>query len=220
MRLEDLDAVVNVHLLAFQTFFLSSLGPSFLRELYTGILEDSSGIAYVFDQNQKILGFISGTGQPSSFYRRLLLRRWWRFLLASISPVIRFPSFIPRLLRALTSPHQFQAPENSGIIMSIAVLPDVQGNGIGKSLMNVFLDEAYRRHLGKITLTTDKHNNENANTFYRNVAEPACESAKFPKKRGLKPLTSAEHERIFVWFIDLSEEGQKNWSELPIENGP
>lgn len=51
----------------------------------------------------------------------------------------------------------------------IATVPDIQGRGIGKSLIKAFVDEA-KKHDGKfVYITTDAHNNDIVNCFYQTV---------------------------------------------------
>jgi hypothetical protein len=73
----DISKIVTLHLHSFPDFFLTFLGPAFLRELYTATLEDDSGIGFVALNGEDILGFVTGTAEPSGFYRRLLRQRWW-----------------------------------------------------------------------------------------------------------------------------------------------
>ena len=42
----DVESVVNLHVRAFPGFFLSFLGPSFLREFYRSFTRDSNGVAF------------------------------------------------------------------------------------------------------------------------------------------------------------------------------
>ena len=70
MRLADVGAAVQVHLEGFTGFFLSFLGPAFLHELYAATIEDPDGIGLVAEEGKGILGFVTGTAQPSGFYRR------------------------------------------------------------------------------------------------------------------------------------------------------
>ena len=97
----DLTAVVAVHLQAFPGFFLSFLGAGFLAELYHGVLEDPAGITLVSERDGQVEAFIAGTSEPCGFYRRLLARRGWRFVLASLRPLLRRPYILGRLWRAL-----------------------------------------------------------------------------------------------------------------------
>lgn len=169
MQPPDVEAAVSVHLQAFQNFFLSFLGPRFLRELYASILSDPSGFAFVAGRGTELLGFVAGTDQPSGFYRRLLQQRWWRFGLAAIRPAITHPAIIPRLLRAFQKPEDAVSPEGCGTLMSIAVLPGQQSRGAGQALVEAFLNEAAVRNLTRVDLTTDRDNNEKVNRFYQRL---------------------------------------------------
>lgn len=166
MKIEDIPCVVNVHLRGFPGFFLSFLGEKFLHELYQTVLSDPSGIAIVYDQGD-LLGFVAGSDQPSGFYRRAICSRLLRFFLASISPVLRQPSIIPRLFRAFNTPVDEDPGEGCGTLMSIAVLPEAQGKGIGSQLLRAFLDQAAARGLAEVNLTTDRRGNEDVNHFYQ-----------------------------------------------------
>jgi len=169
MNIDDVDSVVNVHLLSFQGFFLSFLGSQFLSELYAGILEDSTGISFVYSEEARILGFAAGTSKPAGFYSGLLHRRWWRFGLASLVPILKNPLIIPRLLRAFRKPQDVSDGPDIGTLMSIAVSPNSQGRGIGQSLVKAFLEEAAQRGLKYVDLTTDKNNNDAVNQFYQRL---------------------------------------------------
>lgn len=166
MNLHHVPQVVQVHLDAFPGFFLSFLGKNFLSVLYTGILNDVSGVAYVFDDRQKILGFVAGTDNPRGFYKRLLRQRWSDFARASFVPLIRNPSIIPRLFGAFSRSSREDVHENCASLMSIAVAPDAQGQGIGQQLVQAFLSEVKARGIKQVNLTTDAENNDAANQFY------------------------------------------------------
>lgn len=169
MQPSDIPSVVSIHLSSFEGFFLSFLGRAFLRELYAGILEDPSGIAFVAEDAEKILGFVAGTSNPRGFYKRLLLKRWWRFAIASIRPVLSDLSIIPRLLRAFSRGEEVDIHENYANLMSIAVLPKMQRTGVGELLIEAFLDEAVIRGVDGVNLTTDKNENEKVNRFYQKL---------------------------------------------------
>lgn len=169
MEARDLPSIVRVHLASFQGFFLTFLGPAFLMELYSGILADPSGIAFVSEDGGQVVGFVAGASESAGLYARLLRQRWWRFAIASLSPVLRNPRIVPRLLRAFKMPKQARAAGSEGTLMSIAVLPERQGQGIGQALVRAFLTEAARRGLSKVNLTTDKVDNDAANLFYQRL---------------------------------------------------
>ena len=137
----DVASAVRIHIGSFQGFFLSFLGPRFLRELYTGILKDPSGIAYVSKTDGYVIGFVAGSDQPIGLYRRLLIKYWWKFGLAALPAFIRKPSVLPRLIRAMKMPNQALPADRCGTLMSIAVDRTTQGQGVGKKLVHAFLVE-------------------------------------------------------------------------------
>ena len=183
MTLHDVQEVVKVHLQAFQGFFLSFLGVKFLRELYIGILFDPSGIAYVYERAGKTAGFVAGTDEPSRFYQRLLRQRWWCFGRAALLPALRKPTIIPRLVRALSMHQNKRTLQNTGMLMSIAVSPSLQGKSIGHQLVASFLKESSRRKLSQVKLTTDRFNNDKANRFYQSLGFRLIRSYKAPEGR-------------------------------------
>jgi ribosomal protein S18 acetylase RimI-like enzyme len=168
MQAQDIRQVVTVHLTSFKGFFLSFLGNDFLAQLYSGIIDDPNGIAFVYE-DQTILGFVAGTTRPANFYRQLIIRRWWRFCLASIKPILLKPNIIPRLLRAFNMPNSVTTESNRGTLLSIAVSPNSQGRGCGELLVKAFLDESARRGIKKVDLTTDAVNNDLVNMFYQKL---------------------------------------------------
>lgn len=185
MKEYDVPYVVEVHLRGFQGFFLSFLGSVFLKELYKGAVLDHSGICFVAENENCICGFVMGTTSPSGFYRRLIKKRWWRFAIASFLPILKKPSIIPRLLKALSLPEKVKKNTDRGTLMSIAVLPEVKGAGFGKALMNIFLKEAAGRGLKQIDLLTDQCNNDNVNAFYRSMGFRCERQFKTPEGRAM-----------------------------------
>ena len=182
MELEDLSSVVKVHIKSFPGFFLSFLGPAFLSELYSSIVRDPFGIAYVYLMDGEIVGFVAGTAQADGFYRRMI-RKWWRFMFASIPRVVQHPRIIPRLFRALLIPQRTIPRNDAALLMSIAVMPQCQGGGVGKQMVKVFLNDAHARGLRTVELTTDQTNNDYANGFYQRLGFEILNSYITPEGR-------------------------------------
>jgi ribosomal protein S18 acetylase RimI-like enzyme len=183
MTCADIASVVRVHLQGFRSFFLSELGPGFLEELYRATLADPDGFGVVALDGQSVRGFATGTAQPAGFYRRLLRQRWWRFALASVVPVLRRPSIAPRLTRALAMPGKVTRQVGRGTLMSIAVVPEGQGQGIGAALVRAFVDEAGRRGVRQVDLTTDQQGNDSGNRFYRKLGFVCARTYTTPEGR-------------------------------------
>jgi ribosomal protein S18 acetylase RimI-like enzyme len=169
MDLGDVPSVVDVHLASFMGFFLASLGARFLRELYKSILMDEAHIAFVCANEGKVLGFVAGTTYPVGFYSRALERNWRGFAFASIVPILENPMMAIRLWRRLIAKRGTRFDSGDALLMSVAVSPNQQGNGIGRQLVSKFLEEANSRGCVSVFLTTDALENDSVNRFYRSM---------------------------------------------------
>jgi len=170
MEGKNISRVVEVHLTSFPRFFLSFLGPRFLALYYSCVCAAPEGIALVFlNPGGEPEGFVAGTTNPRGFYSRLLKRDWPRFVLASLGPMLRKPSVVGRIVRALSHPSRNPVGEEVAGLFSLGVLPELQGTGAGKKLVDSFLSEARKRGCRRVFLTTDRDGNESVNEFYRKL---------------------------------------------------
>jgi ribosomal protein S18 acetylase RimI-like enzyme len=167
LSVSDVSQVVAVHLASFPGFFLSFLGTKFLSLFYSAICAAPEGIAFVYLNNSGITtAFVAGTSNPGGFYSRLLKRDWCKFATASLAAVLRRPSVVWRILRAITHPSGNPVGDDVAGLFSIGVLPELQGTGAGKQLVRTFLNEAKSRGCKRVFLTTDRDNNDSVNAFY------------------------------------------------------
>jgi len=164
-----INEIVAVHMLVFPNFFLTFLGPGFLKEFYKSFLYDDQGIGFVAIENSRILGAIVGPFKPVGYFKRLLLRKWYAFCFASIGAVLRKPTVIKRLFRAVFYRGQAPQGKDRALLSSIAVSPDAQGKGVGKALVMKWLDAVSARGGKGAFLTTDTENNNKVNSFYHSL---------------------------------------------------
>ena len=166
----DVAALVRVHLESFPGFFLTFLGPSFLKVLYRKTLEQPESIGFVsVRDNEQVMGFVLGVTSQAQFYSTLVRRHLISFGLASIGAVLRRPSIVPRLVRALNRPLEAKGRSADCLLMSLAVHPAAQGSGAGSRLVLAFLHEAARRGARRVSLTTDRVGNEGVKRFYESL---------------------------------------------------
>src|SRR5450432_1648780 len=123
MTAADLRDVARLHAEAFPRFFLSGLGLRTLREMYAGMLADTTGITIVAETGGRVIGFAAGTTDARSYYRRLFVRRWWRFALAMIPALLRHPSLAARLLWRVRSAKTASPRTGEAVLLSLAVAP-------------------------------------------------------------------------------------------------
>lgn len=167
-RPSDIDAIVGVHIKAFPGFFLTMMGPGFLRELYRGFLVDSSSIILVAE-GREILGFVVGSCAPAEFFAQLRRRRGLVFLIRALPALLTYPRLV---LRKLVSALVYKGDkiddlENGALLSSIGVLPEARGHSVGKTLLAEFQNIAFSKGRSYIYLTTDALENDAVNGFYK-----------------------------------------------------
>ena len=166
-----IDRIVDVHMKAFPNFFLTFLGPRFLKEFYKSFVYDKTGIGFVAEDTATgdVLGAIVGPFVPTGYFKRLLRKRWYAFCLASTAAVLKRPTIIKRLFRALFYRGEAPAGQQRALLSSVAVSPKAQGQGIGQALVKRWVNEVRRCGGTGCYLTTDVENNEKVNSFYQNL---------------------------------------------------
>jgi ribosomal protein S18 acetylase RimI-like enzyme len=172
MTKEHVGGAVEMHLLAFRGFFLAMLGRGFLREFYKMAAGHEQTVGYVaVDPQNNVVGACFGLIDSGKFFKEILKKRWWAFILQSIIPAVKKPVIIPRLFRALR--HRGNLPPCDihplGALQSTAVRPDSQALGIAIALMRSVCDEYVRRGVKAVFLTTDAENNDRVRGFYETM---------------------------------------------------
>jgi glycosyltransferase involved in cell wall biosynthesis/ribosomal protein S18 acetylase RimI-like enzyme len=167
---QDLPEIISIHRQAFSDFFLTRLGAQFLRKYYELVLAYRSGIILAREKDGVLQGFVCGFLNPPEFYR-LMWRKKSAFMLPALMAVLRQPSLTSKMLsgihRVQTSAAQAQPVTCE--LSSIAVAPEVSGNGSGKSLVRAFLAQSWNMQAECVSLTTDAENNDAANRLYRDT---------------------------------------------------
>ena len=168
MSTGDLAAVVAIHLAAFPNFFLTFLGPRFLRELYSAVMRD--GIALVATDGDLIAGFAAGVVGSKSFYRQLFRRRFIPVGLAIVPAILRRPSTLFRVLRRVSQRTTGEGSATSGAeLMSLAVDPQQQRHGVGRVLVEAFAERARAAGAENLWLITDAVDNDRVKKFYESL---------------------------------------------------
>jgi ribosomal protein S18 acetylase RimI-like enzyme len=184
-----LQQVVALHEECFPGYYLTQLGPSFLKAMYAWYLESPEAIAHVaVGDDGRLFGYVAGTIDGSN-YRKSLFRKTWRpMLLALVKRLVSRPALTLRLVaerkdlawQGLTSifgPGSGEEPEaNTGLdqrppsasLVSIGVKPSTRRSGVGTELSGLFLTEARKRGCEQVTLSVRDDNLE-ARRFYKSM---------------------------------------------------
>jgi SAM-dependent methyltransferase/ribosomal protein S18 acetylase RimI-like enzyme len=185
--LQDLQGIIEVHMLSFPHFFLTNLGPGFLRTYYALVLEYQRGVLLVAEERGRVLGFAAGFIDPSSFYQIMTATRS-RFLFPALVRLVEHPTLLFRLLKNVRRVIKLkQSPDfnssDSCELASIAVHPDAMRRGLGKALVRSFVGAVEAERAARVCLTTDADNNDPTNAFYRDLGFRCTRTFEAPGKR-------------------------------------
>lgn len=181
----DILSVVDIHMDTFEGFFLTVLGRDFLNCLYSGFVEHpESGLIIAKErETAKVIGFLAYSESMSSFYSWLLRDKFFKFFWYSIKAVFKSPKSFFRLLRALTYPSNSKSDDLYIELSSIGVLNNAKSKGIGTFLLKTLIDKYSDLSFKYIRLSTDKVDNEYANSFYKKNGFSLSGSYKTPEGR-------------------------------------
>lgn len=183
-QLNEVDAIVSLHLRAFPGFFLSFMGPGFLKCLYRAFIEhEPSALLVALDGNGSLSGFVAFSNDLSGLYRFLLKRDWFKLGFYSFLAVLRRPSSFMRLFRALKQPGKSERKEKYAELSSLAVAPECERQGIGQALVKAVQDRVDFERCAYLKLETDAQNNEGVNAFYQRNGFQLDHSYKTPEGR-------------------------------------
>jgi ribosomal protein S18 acetylase RimI-like enzyme len=172
MHRTDLDAVVAIHLAAFPNFFLTFLGPRFLRVFYGAVMQD--GIAFVATDEDRVGGFVVGMLDSRSFYRTLWLKRFLHVAIAILPVALRHPSVLGRVARRGVA--RASKPASGAELMSLAVHPREQHHGLGRALVEAFVARVHEAGAESLWLITDAADNDGVKKFYETLGFTARRS--------------------------------------------
>lgn len=190
----DLTQIVLTHQTAFPGFFLTQLGPGFLRAYYRLILAFDGGILLIADCNGKVAGFVAGFLRPERFYRKMS-RCKLHFAVPVLLGILRKPGNLPRVLERARRLKGQRPPSGMDCeLSSVGVDRGFAGMGIGKQLVRAFLEEASKRGAKGVYLTTDAINNEPVNAFYQRLGFQL-----------IRTFTTAEGRRMNEYVFPLQE---------------
>lgn len=156
---EDAARVAELHVTAINEGFLATLGPRFLRRLYSRIVESRHGFLIVACDPGPgpVIGFVAGATSVRHLYGEFLRRDG---LMAGITSAPRLVRSIPRVVETLRYGAKDEAPaptknnketenkketeESETELLSLAVAATARRRGAGADLVRSFQIEAAR----------------------------------------------------------------------------
>lgn len=170
-----LKEVANLHMEGFGSYFLTSLGYSFIYNYYESFFDDPKSIFFVAQNENEVVSFIVLSQNPQSVIRALLLRKLGKIIKIVFKKIITFDrKFIidvaKKFASFLHSNIKRSNIQNRGSnhyrLLSIATRNSMHGSGVTSELMNYMLNNISSSEIQSIGLSVFA-NNERAIGFYK-----------------------------------------------------
>lgn len=169
LKVSDSNQIAKIHLKSFPNFFLTTLGYSFLKTYYRSCAKSKEAISIcaISQDNKKLLGFAVGCFNSAGFNKRLIFSNTLEYSYQAIILLFTNPIALIRLYKNLEKNNDKDDNGNYAELLSIGVLPNQNGFGIGQQLLAKFENQVIEKGINTITLTTDADSNENVLRFYK-----------------------------------------------------
>lgn len=183
--INDVDTIVEIHLNAFEGFFLTSLGAEFLRFYYSCFVRSNETVTMIAEENGVIYGFSASSKFCKGFNSRLIKSNLIAFGLLSFKLLLIKPISLLRLVKNLSKNGENVIDnEDYAELYSIGVCKSAQGKGVGKMLLLKSEQVMKEEGVTRVSLTTDFDNNEQAVGFYHSMGyETFYEFITYPNRK-------------------------------------
>lgn len=171
-----LDEVASLHK-NLLSGFLSGLGVSFLRELYRALVLLEPDVQIVVLLDGKVIGFVSGTVNSKTLFRRVLLANPLGILKELIGAVVKRPYLLKKLFRVFSYPGFTEQEMIKAELLSIAVDERFRGQRMGKILVDALSREFVKEGISSFKVSVWK--DLPANGFYKKMGFRFLKAEKF-----------------------------------------
>ena len=168
-----IEQVVNIHQICFPESQSTKFGIKYLEGYYKTLCGSYNAIAFIYQMEDKVVGFISGGVNIQTLSRYFVLHSKNILFGTLLSNLIKNPINAVRKFWGYTKAYilpkreTFYSDKTAGL-SSIAVLPAFRGKGIAEMLTNAFLEELERRKISACRLGVEAHN-ISARKFYEKM---------------------------------------------------
>ena len=165
-----IEEIAHLHKKNIHTGFLSSLGRDFLKLLYSSIQKSDVGILIAEIQDNKVVGFVSGTTNINRIYMVFLKKNFIRVIITLLPHLISFPK-LKKIGEILLYPiSEKRSGENipSAELLSMVVDEKWRRKGVGENLYRALVEEFKKRGISKFKIVVGE-NLDSAQKFYEKM---------------------------------------------------
>ena len=158
---EHVDAVCRLHHAAMGRSLWARLGLPFLRAVYRGLVAHPDFVGFVYQERERVRGFIAGTVNGPRMLRQVLLRRLLPVSLATARGLLRHPGAALPLAETLLYFRRSSTPEITEVVaesMFCSFEPELRGQRISGLINQLLFEEVAARGHRYLKITTEAAN--------------------------------------------------------------
>ncbi|MBS4014491.1 MAG: GNAT family N-acetyltransferase [Bacteroidetes bacterium] len=159
----EVKQIAKIHCQEIKYGFLTQLGEKLLSKLYQSIILSPSSFIVVAEDNNQVIGFISGSTNINKFYKEFI-KKYFLKTFFILLPKIFKPSAIKKIIETLCYP-QKEKYLTSSELLTIAVKKESQNKDIAKLMLERFILEMEKRQIKQFKVIVGE-NLLNAINFY------------------------------------------------------
>jgi len=161
---KDVPAIALLHKKSFDKDHFTAFFSTELLKRYIKTLIDYNPYSYLVEEGGRILGYLIGGNQTEAALNNFSKNNYFKIILT----LLLHPGFIVEKLRSIVL--KIKKVKYSDVeykIYIIATLPEAQGKGIGRALINIFENELKNNKINEYGLSV-REKNIIAISFYEN----------------------------------------------------
>jgi GNAT superfamily N-acetyltransferase len=144
MSESTIKGAVDLHIECFRDSFLTSLDRGVLTCMYENYVSSELGRAYVYIEDEEVVGLVAGAINPSVYYNQMLKKRGFRFLWLMVKRAIRDPGILVSIARRNYSgffrPDESKQAYRKASFDVIGVKQEYRKSGIALQLIKSLFD--------------------------------------------------------------------------------
>ena len=167
-KVNQVNQIAEIHLKSFPNFFLTTLGYSFLLTYYRSCAKSKEAVSIcaINQYDEKLIGFAVGCFNSAGFNKKLIFSNLFEYSHQAFLLLFTKPIALIRLFKNLSKNKDKNDKGDYAELLSIGVLPNYKGLGIGQNLLVRFENQVRDRGISTVVLTTDGNSNESVLRFY------------------------------------------------------
>lgn len=143
---EEAPQIAKIHYYEINQGFLRQLGLRFLSLLYLAMIKSPLAFVVVAEENNEIIGFISGCTNVNGFYKDFFKKYTFKATLILLSNIFKI-STIKKIFEILKYPKKEKKEIPDAELLTMAIKKEFQGQGIGQKLFEEFVLEMKNRRI-------------------------------------------------------------------------